>query len=230
MQPVFVESNQGGTVIPELKKVVVVHGQTVTISDSLVDALAQSFGRRRPSRGPPPTAVRPSSSCCTTRYALRERRELLRQGDWPVPAQIDLGQQPCSGRSSWPGPRGVGHGDDQPESERVQPVGVAVGLTSGGGSVGHLPKSASRRRDPRHSADAVRPMPRRELAGNGGVHRWTDGQNAHLGDLAAQIARWRRSGRRGFGPGDVFALYLPNVPEYAVAFHGVALAGGRSPR
>jgi acyl-CoA synthetase (AMP-forming)/AMP-acid ligase II len=31
---------------------------------------------------------------------------------------------------------------------------------------------------------------------------------------------------RGFGRGDVFALYLPNVPEYAVAFHGVALAGG----
>ncbi|MGI8575273.1 MAG: 4-coumarate--CoA ligase family protein [Egibacteraceae bacterium] len=31
---------------------------------------------------------------------------------------------------------------------------------------------------------------------------------------------------RGFGKGDVFGLYLPNLPEYAVAFHGVALAGG----
>jgi len=31
---------------------------------------------------------------------------------------------------------------------------------------------------------------------------------------------------RGFGKGDVFALYLPNVPEYPIAFHGVALAGG----
>jgi len=30
----------------------------------------------------------------------------------------------------------------------------------------------------------------------------------------------------GFGKGDVFAHYAPNVPEYAVAFHGVATAGG----
>jgi acyl-CoA synthetase (AMP-forming)/AMP-acid ligase II len=31
---------------------------------------------------------------------------------------------------------------------------------------------------------------------------------------------------RGFGKGDVFALYCPNLPEYAVAFHGVARRGG----
>jgi acyl-CoA synthetase (AMP-forming)/AMP-acid ligase II len=31
---------------------------------------------------------------------------------------------------------------------------------------------------------------------------------------------------RGFGPGDVLALMAPNLPEYAVLFHGVALAGG----
>lgn len=31
---------------------------------------------------------------------------------------------------------------------------------------------------------------------------------------------------RGFNKGDVFAIYSPNLPEYAVAFHGVALAGG----
>jgi 4-coumarate--CoA ligase len=31
---------------------------------------------------------------------------------------------------------------------------------------------------------------------------------------------------RGFGPGDVLALMAPNLPEYAVVFHGVALAGG----
>jgi acyl-CoA synthetase (AMP-forming)/AMP-acid ligase II len=31
---------------------------------------------------------------------------------------------------------------------------------------------------------------------------------------------------RGFGRGDVFAIYCPNVPEYAVAFYGVLLAGG----
>ena len=31
---------------------------------------------------------------------------------------------------------------------------------------------------------------------------------------------------RGFGKGDVFAIYSPNLPEYAVAFHAVSLAGG----
>jgi hypothetical protein len=30
----------------------------------------------------------------------------------------------------------------------------------------------------------------------------------------------------GFGKGDVFAHFAPNVPEYAVAFHGAASAGG----
>jgi acyl-CoA synthetase (AMP-forming)/AMP-acid ligase II len=33
---------------------------------------------------------------------------------------------------------------------------------------------------------------------------------------------------RGFQPGEALALYLPNLPEYAVAFHGVARAGGRA--
>jgi acyl-CoA synthetase (AMP-forming)/AMP-acid ligase II len=31
---------------------------------------------------------------------------------------------------------------------------------------------------------------------------------------------------RGFGKGDVFAIYSPNLPEYAVAFHAVSLLGG----
>jgi acyl-CoA synthetase (AMP-forming)/AMP-acid ligase II len=31
---------------------------------------------------------------------------------------------------------------------------------------------------------------------------------------------------RGFGKGDVFAHYAPNLPEYAVAFHAVATLGG----
>jgi acyl-CoA synthetase (AMP-forming)/AMP-acid ligase II len=31
---------------------------------------------------------------------------------------------------------------------------------------------------------------------------------------------------RGFQKGEVFAIYLPNLPEYAVAFYGVLLAGG----
>lgn len=33
---------------------------------------------------------------------------------------------------------------------------------------------------------------------------------------------------RGFGPGHTLAIMAPNVPEYAVVFHGVALAGGTS--
>jgi acyl-CoA synthetase (AMP-forming)/AMP-acid ligase II len=31
---------------------------------------------------------------------------------------------------------------------------------------------------------------------------------------------------RGFGKGEVFAHYAPNSPEYAVAFHAVAMLGG----
>jgi len=31
---------------------------------------------------------------------------------------------------------------------------------------------------------------------------------------------------RGFGPGDVLALMSPNIPEFAVVFHGVAMSGG----
>jgi acyl-CoA synthetase (AMP-forming)/AMP-acid ligase II len=31
---------------------------------------------------------------------------------------------------------------------------------------------------------------------------------------------------RGFGKGDTLALFLPNVPEYAIAFHAAAFAGG----
>ena len=31
---------------------------------------------------------------------------------------------------------------------------------------------------------------------------------------------------RGFGPGHTLALMAPNLPEYAVVFHAVAVAGG----
>jgi acyl-CoA synthetase (AMP-forming)/AMP-acid ligase II len=33
-------------------------------------------------------------------------------------------------------------------------------------------------------------------------------------------------GARGFEPGDVVALMTPNLPEFAIVFHGVAVAGG----
>ncbi len=42
------------------------------------------------------------------------------------------------------------------------------------------------------------------------------GIHATAGGLAA----------RGFGKGDVLAILAPNLPEYAVAFHGVAMTGG----
>lgn len=32
--------------------------------------------------------------------------------------------------------------------------------------------------------------------------------------------------QRGFGQGDVLAIYSPNIPEYTMAFHGVAMLGG----
>lgn len=32
--------------------------------------------------------------------------------------------------------------------------------------------------------------------------------------------------KRGFKKGDVFAIYSPNIPEYAIAFHAVSLVGG----
>ena len=41
-----------------------------------------------------------------------------------------------------------------------------------------------------------------------------------VGRVAAGLAS------RGFGRGDVFAHYAPNLPEYAVAFHAVATVGG----
>jgi acyl-CoA synthetase (AMP-forming)/AMP-acid ligase II len=47
----------------------------------------------------------------------------------------------------------------------------------------------------------------------------------------AQLAESARAGaaglaQRGFGKGDIFAHYAPNLPEYAVAFHAVATVGG----
>jgi acyl-CoA synthetase (AMP-forming)/AMP-acid ligase II len=66
-----------------------------------------------------------------------------------------------------------------------------------------------------------------ELAGKPAFIDGPTGRALTYGELAAQIRALAAGlAARGFGPDDVFALYLPNVPEYAVAFHGVALAGG----
>ena len=47
---------------------------------------------------------------------------------------------------------------------------------------------------------------------------------AQLADQVARLAGGLRA--RGFGPGDVLGVMAPNLPEYAVLFHGVAMAGG----
>jgi acyl-CoA synthetase (AMP-forming)/AMP-acid ligase II len=48
------------------------------------------------------------------------------------------------------------------------------------------------------------------------------------GELVEQIrALGDGLAQRGFGPGDVLAVFMPNGPEYAVAFHGAAAIGGK---
>jgi acyl-CoA synthetase (AMP-forming)/AMP-acid ligase II len=53
------------------------------------------------------------------------------------------------------------------------------------------------------------------------------GRTLSYGSLAQAIdATAAGLAGRGFRHGDVFAIYAPNVPEYAVAFHAVAMLGG----
>ena len=49
---------------------------------------------------------------------------------------------------------------------------------------------------------------------------------AGLAEAVASLAAGLAT--RGFGRGDVLAVFMPNVPEYAIAFHGAASAGGTS--
>ena len=47
-------------------------------------------------------------------------------------------------------------------------------------------------------------------------------------ELARQVRSFAAGlGARGFGPGDTFAIFMPNAPEYPVAFYGAIAAGGR---
>jgi acyl-CoA synthetase (AMP-forming)/AMP-acid ligase II len=53
------------------------------------------------------------------------------------------------------------------------------------------------------------------------------GRTLTYGDLADGVRRMKPGlARRGFWKGDVFATVCPNVPEFAVAFYGVASLGG----
>jgi len=55
------------------------------------------------------------------------------------------------------------------------------------------------------------------------------GRTITYGELGPRIAALRGGlAARGFGKGDTLGIYLPNLPEYAVAFHAAASAGGRA--
>ena len=55
------------------------------------------------------------------------------------------------------------------------------------------------------------------IDGPSGGRSRTGSWSSRCAALAAGLAA------RGFGKGDVFAHYAPNMPEYAIAFHGVAI-------
>ena len=53
------------------------------------------------------------------------------------------------------------------------------------------------------------------------------GRKLSYSELARQTRHFAAGlDRRGFKKGDVFATFMPNVPEYAVVFLGVAAVGG----
>src|SRR5262245_18474971 len=53
------------------------------------------------------------------------------------------------------------------------------------------------------------------------------GRALTYGDWARAVKRGAHGlAARGFKKGEVLAIYSPNCPEYALAFHAVALAGG----
>jgi acyl-CoA synthetase (AMP-forming)/AMP-acid ligase II len=57
----------------------------------------------------------------------------------------------------------------------------------------------------------------------------SSGRTITFGELGERIAALRGGLEgRGFGSGDALAIHLPNCPEYALAFHAAASAGGRA--
>ena len=53
------------------------------------------------------------------------------------------------------------------------------------------------------------------------------GRTLTYGQLAGGVRRVAAGlAARGFAKGDVFAIFCPNLPEYALAFYGVSAAGG----
>jgi acyl-CoA synthetase (AMP-forming)/AMP-acid ligase II len=57
----------------------------------------------------------------------------------------------------------------------------------------------------------------------------SSGEETTYGELAGLVRRCAAGlAARGLRPTEVVGIYSPNVPEYAIAFHGVATAGGAS--
>ncbi len=66
-----------------------------------------------------------------------------------------------------------------------------------------------------------------ELADASAIADVGTGRGYTFGELADAIHRLAGGLQaRGFGPGSTLAIMAPNMPEYAVVFHGVATAGG----
>jgi acyl-CoA synthetase (AMP-forming)/AMP-acid ligase II len=77
---------------------------------------------------------------------------------------------------------------------------------------------------------ALTPFLLETAAGYGDKPAFIDGPSGRTLTYAGWAEAVRRTAaglhRRGFRKGDVFAIYSPNLPEYAVAFHAVSLLGG----
>jgi acyl-CoA synthetase (AMP-forming)/AMP-acid ligase II len=66
-----------------------------------------------------------------------------------------------------------------------------------------------------------------QLAGKVAIIEAASGRSLTYGQLAQDVRRLAAGlWARGFRPGDVLAILSPNLPEYPVAFHGTATAGG----
>jgi acyl-CoA synthetase (AMP-forming)/AMP-acid ligase II len=66
-----------------------------------------------------------------------------------------------------------------------------------------------------------------DRAGEAALIDGPSGRTLTYGQLAGGVRRVAAGlAARGFRKGDVFAIYSPNLPEYALAFYGVSAAGG----
>lgn len=77
---------------------------------------------------------------------------------------------------------------------------------------------------------ALTPFLLERAAARGDKPAFVDGPSGRTLTYAGWATAVRKAAaglhERGFRQGDVFAIYSPNLPEYAVAFHAVSLLGG----